>query len=274
MIWYFTMRIRRIVQTLCGPRYRAAWSKWNGKTTKHRIAALAGKALRKSWMLFAVKQHGDALLDSMRAKIFESCTFAQHREDLVLCELLRAHLYDGYYVDVGANHPSKLSNTYKLFVQGMRGITVEPNEIFSALHRRYRPEDICISAGCGPTEGVACFYERSYHAVSSVLDTSECVSDCNTRVIARKSIPIITLAGLLRSVHLRGRSHFALLSVDSEGFDIEVLRGNDWDSFRPLYVIAEFESPASKKTLLLYMETVGYRFEQLLGCNILLSRVK
>lgn len=232
------------------------------------------KALRKSRTLFAVKQHGDALLDRMRATMVDSCTFAQHKEDLVLCELLRAHLFDGYYVDVGANHPSKLSNTYKLYVQGMRGITVEPNEIFSALHRRYRPEDVCISAGCGQTEGVACFYERSYHALSSVLETSEFVSNCNSRVIACKSIPIITLAGLLRSVRLRGRSHFSLLSVDAEGFDIEVLRGNDWDSFRPLYVIAEFESLASQKTLLLYMETVGYRFERLLGCNILFSRVK
>jgi FkbM family methyltransferase len=241
---------------------------------RRSLATFTQKAMSASATLFAAKQHGDAILDRFKAKLSPSTRFSQHGEDVAICELLKDHLSNGFYVDVGANHPSKLSNTYKLYTLGMRGVTIEPNYTFYGLHRRYRPEDLCVCAGLGSAEGVACFFARGYHAVSSFLESPEPDSGFDSVVVARRLVPIITLAGLLSTVHLNGRTEFCLLSVDCEGFDSEVLRGNDWAKFRPLFLLVEYNSLAVHETLLAYMESVGYRLERLMGCNMLFSRAQ
>ena len=38
--------------------------------------------------------------------------YAQFGEDIILNELLRPEVRDGFYVDVGCYHPKKHSNTY------------------------------------------------------------------------------------------------------------------------------------------------------------------
>ena len=237
------------------------------------LATLSQKAISRSATLFAIKQNGDAILDRLRVHASPLRTFSQYGEDLVTCELLKDYLSTGFYVDVGANHPSKLSNTFRLYTLGMRGITVEPNYSFCRLHQRYRPGDVCVCTGMGFTEGVEYFRERGYHGLSSFLESPSPESGFGSVVVARRLVPIITLSGLLSTVHLGGRTDFCLLSVDCEGFDSEVLRGNDWARFRPRYLIVEFDSPAAQRTLLDYMQGVGYRLERVMGCNMLFSRL-
>ena len=155
--------------------------------------------------LFAAKQHADAILDQMKARTSPPGSFSQYGEDLIICDLLQDHLSNGFYVDIGANHPSKLSNTYRLYTLGMRGVTVEPNQSFCSLHQRYRPGDVCVCAGLGSAEGVACFFERGYHGVSSFLESPGPAVAFGSVVVARRVVPIITLAGLLNTVHLAAR---------------------------------------------------------------------
>jgi len=240
----------------------------------NRLATLTQKAMCGSATLFAAKQHGDAILDRLKAKASPPGTFSQHGEDVITCDLLKDYLSNGFFVDIGANHPTKLSNTYRLYTLGMRGVTVEPNYAFCRLHQRYRPGDVCVCAGMGSAEGVACFLERGYHGLSSFLESSGLEAGFGSVVVARRLVPIITLAGLLRTLHLGGRTEFCLLSVDCEGFDAEVLQGNDWATFRPRYLIVEFNSAAAQRTLLDYLEGVGYRLQRLLGCNMLFGRVE
>lgn len=239
-----------------------------------RLATFTQKAMGGSRTLFAAKQHGDAILDRLKARTSPPGSFSQHGEDVVICDLLRDYLSNGFYVDIGANHPSKLSNTYRLYTLGMRGVTVEPNQFFCRLHQRYRPGDLCVCAGLGSAEGVACFFERAYHGVSSFLESSGPELGFGSVIVARRWVPIITLAGLLSTVHLGGRTEFCLLSVDCEGFDAEVLRGHDWARFRPRYLLVEFNSPGDQNALLAYLEGVGYRLERLMGCNMLFGHAQ
>jgi hypothetical protein len=53
-------------------------------------------------------------------------TFSQHGEDLWLDNYF-AGRKGGFYIDIGASHPTRLSNTYKLYSEReWRGVTVEP----------------------------------------------------------------------------------------------------------------------------------------------------
>ncbi len=66
---------------------------------------------------------------------------------------------------MGSNHPSKLSNTYKLYVSGMRGICIDPNRTLLDLQAILRPDDILLPAAIGSGSAIGKFYEMSYHVL-------------------------------------------------------------------------------------------------------------
>src|ERR1700757_1387281 len=77
-------------------------------------------------------------------------SFAGNGEDLLIagwfrhygCDLSRIR-----YVDIGANHPISLSNTFLLYEAGACGVLIEPDPKNAALLRAKRPRDIVINAG-------------------------------------------------------------------------------------------------------------------------------
>ena len=50
------------------------------------------------------------------------------------------------YLDIGAHHPVKFSNTYLFYRLGGKGICVEPNADMAKRHRRVRPRDTLVQA--------------------------------------------------------------------------------------------------------------------------------
>src|SRR5438045_8009791 len=69
-------------------------------------------------------------------------SFSQFGEDLAVLR----HFEDrvGYFVDVGAHHPIRLSNTYLLYRCGWSGINVDANPDGIELFRKKRPRDLTI----------------------------------------------------------------------------------------------------------------------------------
>jgi FkbM family methyltransferase len=216
--------------------------------------------------LFLAKQYGDGLMDLIRYNLTPARSFAQHGEDNLMLDQLKPFLASGFYVDVGANHPSKLSNTFKLYKSGMRGIAIEPNPRMCRVYEKFRPQDVCLCMGLGSSDDLQCLKVSKYHGLSSFssdgfLDTSGTQSS--------RYIPITTLNRVLDSVCLADRSQFALLSIDCEGWDEIVLQGNNWTKHRPLYIIAEFLSPESRSRMTAYLQDQGYALYKITGCNLL-----
>src|SRR5262249_19745737 len=128
-------------------------------------------------------------------------SWSQHGEDDRLIAELKDVLKTGYYVDVGANHPAVLSNTYRLYCMGMRGICVEPNALLCGLHERYRQEDTILSAAVGPEDGLLPFYEMSYHAFNtfSEADYKRYISDGKMTLLRKSLKPLFRLSTILKS---------------------------------------------------------------------------
>src|SRR5262245_50672803 len=55
------------------------------------------------------------------------------------------------YLDVGANEPVSLNNTYYFYLRGYRGVLVEPNRTLCQRIREKRPGDTVLEAGIGVT---------------------------------------------------------------------------------------------------------------------------
>lgn len=59
----------------------------------------------------------------------------------------------GFYVDVGAHHPTRFSNTYLFYLRGWHGVNVDAMPGSMAEFRRLRPRDLNIEALISSTPG-------------------------------------------------------------------------------------------------------------------------
>src|SRR4051794_30970263 len=63
-----------------------------------------------------------------------------HGEEKALAQILR-NRRPGFYVDVGANDPYTTSNTHPFYLQGWRGVDVEPIPVLAERLRTAHPEN-------------------------------------------------------------------------------------------------------------------------------------
>jgi hypothetical protein len=66
------------------------------------------------------------LYDTYVKSIFTN-SYAQFREDTILDRFFKKST--GFYIDIGANHPDRFSNTKKFYKKGWSGINIEPNPV-------------------------------------------------------------------------------------------------------------------------------------------------
>lgn len=178
-------------------------------------------------------------IDVRRAKgIFGS--HSQYYEDVFLASIFRGK-ENGYYIDIGANDPDEFSNTKSFYLRGWRGINVEPNRLLFEKFLAARKEDVTINAGIGAATSEMIFYQTDPHTLSTFNreEILRSVRRGEARIEDEKPVPIMTLSDLFR-VHVQGRQ-VDFLSVDTEGFEYEVLSGNDWERNRPSVVVVEVD---------------------------------
>jgi FkbM family methyltransferase len=222
--------------------------------------------INKSPGLFALKQELDVVPSRLIGSQAANRSWSQHGEDAILCRELADVIQSGYYLDIGANHPTKISNTFRLYAMGMRGIVVEPDPTLCSLHAKYRDGDIQLCAASADRDGLALFYRLSYHAVST-FSREACEQSIRNgcKLISRSLVPVFTLRTILNDCRIDERPVFALLSVDTESFDEVVLRSNDWTTHRPRVVI--FENNDGSPAIRNYLEARGYEWIASPGCN-------
>lgn len=202
-------------------------------------------------------------------------TYAQHGEDLDLYaewRKLRPEAARGVYVDVGANHPSRLSNTYLLYRRGWSGVTIEPNLHLVHLHRQFRPRDAQLPVACGAGASVQAFNIASAPVLSTFTRSVDGKVDAGSvkgvHIIRTELVPILPLDTLLEPF---AYPEIDILSVDAEGFDLEVLRGAPETLKKTLLLIVEAGTPEEERAIL---DHLGDRFVHVksCGCNLLLRR--
>ncbi|WP_206538015.1 FkbM family methyltransferase [Sphingobacterium deserti] len=175
-------------------------------------------------------------------KFFHYCSYAQDGEDMIIRSLYE-HLkgYKGYYVDVGAHHPYRFSNTKYFYSKGWRGINIEPSPKALRLFRIFRSRDISLNIGVSdsPQElTYYCFNEPALNGFSKEL--SEYRNSAHARYHLIKTIVVKTLplAQILDQYLPKGQK-IDFLTIDAEGFDLIVLQSNDWTLYRPAFVLVE-----------------------------------
>jgi FkbM family methyltransferase len=166
-------------------------------------------------------------------------SYSQEGEDMILRRVFEGQ-DSGFYVDVGAHHPRRFSNTYYFYKQGWTGINIEPNPHAAKAFKSYRPRDINLCLGVSDIESVLKYYyfdEPALNTFDSSVVKSR-LADTPYKVIGHEDITVDRLDNILKKYLPTGQS-IDFLSVDVEGLDLAVLRSNDWHLFRPKCVLAE-----------------------------------
>jgi FkbM family methyltransferase len=187
--------------------------------------------------------------------------YSQTGEDRILIDLFRKNgISKGRYIDVGANHPSKLSNTYRLYREGFTGIVIEPNRSLLRLHRMIRPNDLQLGIGCGEKAAVLSFQHATSHVLSGFQSEGlKASSFRGTELIPVLPLDLITAA-------IPGED-FAVLSIDVEGFDLQVALGATETLKRTRFVVIEGEE--SDAAMMKLFEDAGFKLVEKTKHNLI-----
>jgi FkbM family methyltransferase len=166
-------------------------------------------------------------------------SYAQEGEDLVLRRIFDQQA-TGFFVDVGAHHPKRFSNTWIFYKAGWRGINIEPNPAVQQLFASTRPRDVNLQLGISDQPSKLTYYEFDDPALNTFDEVLMKWRLANTpyKVVRQSMIPVERLdAVLARSLPPGVKIDF--LTIDVEGLDLAVLRSNDWSKYRPTCVLIE-----------------------------------
>ena len=166
-------------------------------------------------------------------------SYAQQGEDIVLQRILSG-IDKGFYVDIGAHHPKRFSNTYFYYKKGWHGINVEPNPNTKRLFDKIRPRDINLEIPISDKEEELTYYMFNDPALNGFSkDISNEVKEIKDyRLIGIVKMKTRTLSSILDEYLPKGQK-IDFLSIDVEGFDLKVLSSNDWEKYKPTVILAE-----------------------------------
>src|SRR5271170_1689883 len=152
-------------------------------------------------------------------------TFAQNFEDVMLARLFQG-ISSGFYVDIGAWHPTELSVTKYFYDLGWSGINLEPIRKQCELLAAQRPRDLNLCVAVADRKGLLRFHECTDDTALSTTD------DAQAAALAQEGHPItsydveaVTPAEIV--AYCQGKT-VEFLKIDAEGCEERIVRSVDW----------------------------------------------
>ncbi len=165
-------------------------------------------------------------------------SYAQQGEDIILNKLI-GYKENGFFVDVGAHHPKRFSNTYMFYKRGWEGINVDASPHCIQLLKRKRKRDINVCAAISDETKKLPFYFFEEPALNTFSrDMARKYENKGYKIEKTKMITTHRLVDILQQ-YLPSNRNIDFLNIDVEGFDLQVLKSNDWARFKPAYVVIE-----------------------------------
>jgi FkbM family methyltransferase len=186
--------------------------------------------------------------------------------------------YKGFYVDIGAHHPVRFSNTWMFYKKGWRGINIDPTPGSMRPFRILRHRDFNLEIGIGLESKTAtffCFNEPALNTFDSDLAKERDLTP-PYQIIKKIDVPIIPLSEILEKLFPNGH-YIDFFTIDVEGLDLQVLMSNDWNKFAPKYILVEdidfkIQELTNSETYK-YLSEVGYEIISVLKRTIIYRKI-
>lgn len=142
------------------------------------------------------------------------------------------------YLDLGANHPREMSNTYFFYSQGARGVLVDANADICEELRKERPGDIvinkCVTDKSGET---ITFNILNVDGISTTENIEDLIKE-NPNVKLERAVEIESICYTDLVKKYLGKAP-EILNLDIEGKEMDILNSIDFINFRPHVLIIE-----------------------------------
>lgn len=191
-------------------------------------------------------------------------SYSQGGEDLILAKLLKFKS-KGFFIDVGANDPISLNNTYLFYKMGWRGINFEPIPELAVNFKNKRNEDTVINKAMSNFVGETdfCVGIDEYNVNSSLLNME----------LPKQQMIKVTVDKLENVLDKLNISKIDFISIDTEGTELDVLEGLNLDKYKPQFILVEYNTAAKgNERLQPYLLSKGYQPIFINTWNIIFSQ--
>lgn len=199
--------------------------------------------------------------------IYKLESYSQEGEDIVLKRIFEyKNLEDGgFYIDVGAHHPKRLSNTYFFYNLNWRGINIDATPNSMKEFDNIRPLDINLEYAISDKEEELTYYIFNEPALNSFDEKLSKHRDSipHFNIIQQIKIRTKTLESVLEK-HINEDQEIDFLTIDVEGLDFAVLKSNNWEKYSPKVVLIEVLAKDIDAMLdsdvYKFMKSIGYKY--------------
>ncbi len=170
---------------------------------------------------------------------FSVKSYSQEGEDMILSRIF-GDTPIGFYVDVGAHHPFRFSNTYYFYKKGWRGINIDAMPNSMKLFNRFRSRDVNLEIPISDSEQVLTYFSFNEPAINGFSKELSRERHGKNGYFIQQEIKLKTskLSSVLDE-HLDSGVKIDFLSIDVEGLDINILKSNNWVKYRPKCILIE-----------------------------------
>jgi FkbM family methyltransferase len=192
-------------------------------------------------------------------RFMERAIFPPDAEDRLKDEFF-AGARDGYFVDVGANDPKAMSQSWLLEQKGWRGVLVEPQPRLAEKLKEERraPVFACV---CSSPHNAGKTLPFQVSGIHSSLDLNFFVAGMRKQEVIQ--VPARTLDDILDEA--KAPVPIDLLAIDVESHEIEVLEGVSLERWRPRLIV--IEDLAFNTRLHRHLRSRGYKWVRRTGLN-------
>lgn len=179
--------------------------------------------------------------EAQREKMeFAQLSYSQEGEDILLNRVFNFKP-QGVYVDIGAHHPKRFSNTYLFYKMGWRGINIDAMPGSMQAFKGIRTRDINLECGIGKERGRLIFHIFKEPALNT-FDPEQARKNIEAgwELASTSEVDVFPLGEILeQNLPEIEASQIDFFSIDVEGFEINILQSNDWSRFSPRFILIE-----------------------------------
>ena len=167
---------------------------------------------------------------------YKKISYSLNAVDLIIDYIFK-NKNNGFYLDVGSQHPISNNNTYLLFKRGWSGINIDLDKKNIDLFNTARPNDINLNLAISSDVAEKKLY--FYHDKSPINTLNKVVSDFQTATVKEiKTIKTTTLDITLQSLKLNNKIDY--MNLDIEGHEMEIFKAFDLSLYKPSVISVEF----------------------------------
>ena len=168
--------------------------------------------------------------------LFPRKTYSMDSEDLAIIQYIEKK-DKGFYVDIGAHHPTQRNNTHLLFKKGWEGVNIDINEFSIDLFKYLRPKDLNLQIAISDKDGEVTFYYQKNFSQLNTTDIEIAKENFNNN-FKKKIIKCKTIQKILDESKFKDKK-IDFLNIDIEGAELKVLNTLNFQIYDPKVICIE-----------------------------------